>query len=107
MSYLCRKCSCQVEFNDHSAFCANCNKELTASETISSWKLQARMEQLQAMHTLMRNANDEQIYMIWIVDGVPDEPSTEDFEYIAMSDNLYNECFDLLLKLIVYDNNRW
>ena len=76
-------------------------------EKISKYKLDARVEQLKAMHELMRNANDEDIYMTCIVAGVPDEPSEEDFEYIAMDNEAYNECFDLFIEIIKDDGNRW
>ena len=109
MAYLCKQCLNPVEINQDNitAYCANCEKELTKKETISSWTFKARMDQLKAMHDLMLSANDEGIYMTWIVTGVPDEPSEDDFEYIATSDELYNECFDLFVKLIKHEGNRW
>ena len=67
----------------------------------------ARMTQLKAMHELMINANNENIYMSWIITGVPDEPNEGDFEYIAEDDKAYNECFDLFVKLIARQGNRW
>lgn len=66
----------------------------------------ARVAQLKAMHELMINANDEGIYMTWIY-RMPDEPMEEDFEYIAESDDEYNACFDLFVKLIAKEGNRW
>ena len=57
------------------------------------------------MHELMCQANDENIYMTWIY-LMPDEPSEEDFEYIASDDEAYNECFDLFVKLIAKKGNR-
>ena len=65
-----------------------------------------RITQLKAMHKLMLNANDEEIYMTWIY-RVPDQPTEEDFEDIAEDDEEYNECFELFLKLIVKEGNRW
>ena len=109
MAYLCRECGSEVEVDSVkiNAKCKTCNKTLTPQETISSWKLEARMSQLKAMHELMRNANDEEIYMTWIVTGVPDEPSEDDFNYIACDDELYNECFALFVELIKDTGNRW
>lgn len=78
-----------------------------ANGTIKSWTLKARVEQLKAMHTLMSNANDERIYSAWIITGVPDGATKEDYEYIASDDGLYTECFDLFAKLIQYKGNRW
>jgi hypothetical protein len=74
---------------------------------MSKYTRDARIAQLKAMHELMINANDEGIYMTWIICGVPDEPMEEDFEYIAEDDKAYEECFDLFAKLIVRDGNRW
>ncbi len=107
MSYLCRECANEVQINeDNTAYCPACNKELTPKETISSWKLDARMDQLRAMHTLMCNANDEMIYMSWI-NLMPDGATEDDFKYIALSDESYNECFNFFVKLIKKEGNRW
>lgn len=67
---------------------------------------EARIIQLNCMHRLMAEANDENIYMRWIY-LIPDEPSNDDIEYIASSDELYNECFDLFVKLITKEGNRY
>ena len=74
---------------------------------MSKYVREARITQLKAMHELMINANDENIYMTWIMTGVPDEPMEEDFEYIAEDDQAYDECFDLFVKLIARKGNRW
>lgn len=66
-----------------------------------------RIMQLKAMHELMVNSNDEDIYMTWISLGVPDEPRESDFEFVAEDDASYHECFDLFVKLIVDEGNRW
>lgn len=66
----------------------------------------ARIKQLKAMHELMLNANDEEIYMTWIY-RMPDCPTEEDFEDIAEDDEEYNACFNLFLKLIAKEGNRW
>lgn len=108
MSYLCKNCTHPVEINHetNTAYCENCNKELTPTETISSWKLDARVDQLRAMHTLMCHANDEGIYMSWIY-TMPDGATEEDFRDIALDDDMYNECFDEFIKLIKKEGNRW
>ena len=67
---------------------------------------ETRIAQLKAMHKLMLNANDEGIYMTWIC-RVPDCPMEEDFEEIADDDEEYNECFNLFVKLISKEGNRW
>lgn len=69
--------------------------------------IRVRIEQLKAMHSLMMNTNDEEIYMTWIALGVPDCPREDDFEDIAEDDESYNECFDLFIRLIADKDYRW
>lgn len=59
-----------------------------------------RMEQLELMHQLMMKANDENLYMRWITIGPPDDPSEDDFEFIAENNERYNECCDLFIELV-------
>lgn len=109
MAHLHKDCGKEVTKVDHingEAYCPYCEQEVALSETIADYTLNARVEQLKAMHELMRNANDEGIYMTWIY-TMPDEPSEEDFNDIAMDDELYNECFDAFIDLIKYEGNRW
>ncbi len=109
MIRLCKTCGNAVEihYENEKIFCSHCNEELEINETISEHCFSTRVQQLKAMHELMCNANDEYIYMTWIITGVPDEPSDADFEDIALDDELYNECFDLFVELIQSDGNRW
>lgn len=58
-----------------------------------------RMEQLELMHRLMMKAN-ENLYMRWITIGPPDDPSEDDFEFIAENDERYNKCCDLFIELV-------
>lgn len=109
MKHLCRTCGrevTKVNYETGYAYCPYCDLEVLINNTITDYKFRVRIEQLKAMHELMRNANDEEIYMAWIY-IVPDEPSDEDFEYIALDDELYNECFDEFIRLINYEGNRW
>ena len=69
-------------------------------------KIESRIIQLKLMHELMRNANDETVYMSWIL-LMPDEPMEEDFEDIAADDELYHDCFDLFVRLIAKKGNRY
>ena len=68
--------------------------------------LEEKVNQLKAMHELMLNANDEEIYMTWIY-TVPDEPSEQDFIEIASDEKEYNEVFDLFLRLINDEGERY
>ena len=74
---------------------------------MKNFKKEMRIRQLKAMHELMCAANDETIYMSWIICGVPDCPTEDDFEYIAEDEESYNECFDLFIKLISNGDNRY
>lgn len=80
---------------------------LRPAEVIPGYTLDARMEQLKSMHTMMQNANDEDIYMVWAANGIPDGANTLDLLYIALEDEAYKECFDLFVKLIARKGNRW
>ena len=71
------------------------------------FKIKARVEQLKAMHTLMLSANDESIYMTWIMGWIPDCPTEEDFIDCAEDDDNYKETFDLFVKLIGGDGCRY
>ena len=112
---------------DFSRYCKNCGRKVTEvdpvdgnraykcectdsplnyKEVIPGFTKDARITQLKAMHTLMLEANDEGIYMSWIY-LMPDCPSEEDFESIAIDDKQYNECFDKFVRLIAKDGNRY
>ena len=86
--------------------CECMDRVLNFNEVIAGFTKNARINQLKAMHDLMCEANDEGIYMRWIY-LMPDCPSDVDFEDIAIDDKLYNECFDLFVKLIAKEGNRY
>lgn len=121
-----------MEVNRHSYYCRQCGHEavkhktptgadlpvgytctgnhallLHPNEVIAGYTLAARIEQLQAMHTMMKNANDEDIYLAWAANGIPDGANTLDLLYIALEDEAYKWCFDLFVKLIARKGNRW
>lgn len=96
----------KVDYINGEAYCPYCEKEVFLKETIADYTLTARIAQLKAMHELMLNSNDEEIYMSWIY-LMPDEPSEEDFKDIALDKEDYNECFDLFIELIKDEGNRW
>lgn len=68
---------------------------------------ETRIEQLKEMHSLMLNANDESIYMTWIMGYIPDEPTEEDFIDCAENDDWYNETIDKFIRLISNPGYRW
>lgn len=104
----CKECGHHLnfEYGENKGYCPICDKEVTYKDTIAQHTLDARMTQLKAMHDLMCEANDEYIYLAWI-NVMPDAPSDEDIKDIALSDSLYNECFDLFVKLIAKNGNRY
>lgn len=67
---------------------------------MQEWKLKNRIEALRAMEQLMILSNDEDLYMIWVQEGIPDCPSDDDFEYIAEDDEEYDRILDLFIDLI-------
>lgn len=73
---------------------------------MNPYTLPRHIEQLKSMHDLMLLANDEEIYATWIVTGIPDEPTEEDFSSIAEDEQSYNEVFDLFVRLIALKGNR-
>lgn len=67
---------------------------------INDFVLQSRIEQLKTMHNMMTLSNNEELYYRWVVLGVPDCPSEDDYEFIAKDEDSYNESFDFFIKLI-------
>lgn len=67
-----------------------------------------RIALLQQMHLTVTNEfDDEENIMTWLMLGVPDCPSEDDFEFIAEDDESYNETvvlFNKLCKLEGIDN---
>lgn len=108
LSRYCKHCGYVVEFeyNATTTYCKTCAKQIQRKDTIAGYTRDSRVNQLKAMHNLMIEANDESIYMTWIY-RMPDCPSEEDFIDIAMDDKEYNACFDLFVKLIAKDGNRY
>ena len=108
MTRYCKECGHRIEFQygENTGYCPICDKEKTYKDTIAGHTLDARMSQLKAMHDLMCEANDEYIYLSWI-NVMPDCPSEEDIRDIALNDKMYNECFNLFVKLIAKEGNRY
>ena len=107
-NYYCKECGYHINFQygEATSYCPICDKKITRKDAIVGHTLDARINQLKAMHDLMCEANDEYIYMSWIY-LMPDCPSDEDIKFIALSDESYNECFDLFVKLIAKGGNRY
>ena len=58
---------------------------------------------LKDMHNYIIDMGDDDIYDIWIRDGIPDEPDDEIFEFIAKNDNDWREVCELFGKLVKED----
>ena len=106
--YYCKRCGHEVNFSygEETGHCLICNKEITRKDTVPGWTRDARAAQLKAMHEMISNCNDEFIYESWIY-TMPDGATEEDFNDIALNEELYNECFDKFLRLVKKDGMRW
>ena len=104
----CKHCNGVIEFEygESVTTCPHCGTEIKRADTIPGFTRDARAAQLKAMHDIMCEANDENIYMTWI-NVVPDCATPEDFIDIAMDEEMYNEAFDLFVRLIQKKGNRW
>ena len=109
MNRYCPDCggAIETEYGKTQYVCPCCGSKHMLKELISNWVRDARVSQLKAMHTIMCNTNDEDIYMAWVTNGVPDCPSEDDYVSIALDKEAYNECFDLFVKLVQKKGVRW
>ena len=60
--------------------------------------IKSRVDLLKKLHEIMMNMNDEDCYFTWIL-IVPDEPSDDDFEFIASDDKEFEEVLNLFERL--------
>lgn len=61
---------------------------------------QEKIELLKAMHSVMLGVDDESCYDTWIITGVPDCPSEEDFEFIAKDKEEFEYVVNLFCNLV-------
>lgn len=61
--------------------------------------LNSRIATLKLCHDEIIDIGDEEAYEWWIAMGVPDEPSEDDFKYIAKNDREYEETLSLYKKI--------
>ena len=66
-----------------------------------------RIGRLRKMHEAIIELGDENLYLTWVQLGVPDEPSKEDFEFIASEDELYFETLELYVRLTLQDSKMY
>lgn len=58
-----------------------------------------RINLLKQMNEYICEMGDEEIWMDWITLGVPDEPSEDDYEFIAENDDEWNDICNLFGRL--------
>lgn len=63
--------------------------------------VKARKELLKQMNQYIIDLGDEEIWIDWIMVGVPDEPCEEDYQFIAENDNEWVDICKLFGQLIV------
>ena len=62
--------------------------------------INSRIAVLKAMDKAVRNMNDEDSFTPWLMGGVPDGASKEDYEYIAENHEYYIETVKLFEKIV-------
>lgn len=63
-------------------------------------ELTRRITVLKNCHEIMMHLNNEDAYFQWIVCGVPDCPTEEDFESICGEDSSYIDCLTLFQGIL-------
>lgn len=62
---------------------------------------QTKMNMLGAMHSIVMNeVNDEELQMWWLEECVPNQPTEEDFEFIAEDIELWVDCCRIFGKIM-------
>lgn len=67
--------------------------------------IKLRKTLLKQMNKYIIEIGDEEIWMDWITLGVPDEPSEDDYDFIAENDDEWNDTCELFGKLVHEDEN--
>ena len=62
--------------------------------------IKTKMNLLQQMHNFILNIGDEEIYEEWVTSCVPDEPSEDDYEFIASNETLWDEITEKFIQII-------
>ena len=66
--------------------------------------IKLRKKLLKQMNKYIIEIGDEEIWSDWIALGVPDEPSEDDYDFIAEEDNEWNNVCELFGRLVREDN---
>lgn len=59
-----------------------------------------KIELLKAMHISIINLGDEIAYEHWVTLAVPDEPSEDDFDYIASDEKEFLDCIRIFCNTV-------
>lgn len=73
---------------------------MTVSEEFRKDVIESRINVLKSMHEAICNMNDENAYLSWIMIAVPDEPSEDDFQFIAEETEEYIGCCKHFAKVV-------
>ena len=65
--------------------------------------VKTRINLLKQMHAYIIDLGDEEIWMDWITLGVPDEPSEDDYQYIAENENEWLDVCKIFGQLVKRD----
>ena len=72
--------------------------------TLTALIKKTRVNLLKEMHQHILNLDDEEKYYTWITYGVPDEPTEEDYRFIADNDDLWDDIHTLFMNLTATKN---
>ena len=58
-----------------------------------------RVEFIKALNEIILGLGDEDLIEVWLMGGVPDAPSEEDFEFIANNQDSFDETVNCFVRL--------
>lgn len=97
-------CNLYIDFSNVVCY----NIDTVKKGKVKQMEKKVRIMLLEQMHsTVINEFDDEENIMVWLMLGVPDCPSEDDFEFIAEDDENFNETvalFNRLCKLEGMDN---
>ena len=64
--------------------------------------IKERISNLKKMNQAVIGLGDENLWETWIAVAVPDEPSDEDYEYIAKNETIYNDVVRIFAQIVLW-----
>lgn len=61
-----------------------------------------KVEFIKALNEIVLGLGDEDLIDLWLMNGVPDQPSEEDFEFIANDQESFDDLINLFVRLSKY-----